>query len=137
MPVLEKDRKEQQKALKTEKLHYREQKRVSISSKRQFTIPQKFFTELGFGKEAMCSVEDGRLIITPVSSITGSEFAEEILTDLIAEGYSGQKLLFEFRKRNAAIRPALERMLKEAGAAARGETEYSTYEDIFQTEEDE
>ena len=31
-----------------------EHKRVTITSKRQFTIPQKFYTDLGFDKEAVC-----------------------------------------------------------------------------------
>jgi len=33
-------------------------KKVRISSKRQITIPQKFFTALGFDTEAECSVKE-------------------------------------------------------------------------------
>ena len=43
-----------------------EQKRVTITSKRQFTIPQKFYTELGFAREAVCTVQGGALVIRPV-----------------------------------------------------------------------
>ena len=39
-----------------------EQKRVTITSKRQFTIPQKFYTELGFDREAICTIGNGMLI---------------------------------------------------------------------------
>ena len=113
-----------------------EQKRVTISSKRQFTIPQKFFVDLGFDREAVCTKGDGMLIIQPVENRSGGgEFAEQILTYLIAEGFSGQELLDEFKSRQAKVRPAVESILEAARAVAHGEGEYSTYEDIFGSEE--
>ena len=113
-----------------------EQKRVTITSKRQFTIPQKFYTELGFDRDAVCTMGDGMLVIQPVSHVSGSgEFAEQILSDLIAEGFSGQELLDEFKTRQAKVRPAVEAMLEAAKAAASGTGEYSTYDDIFGSEE--
>ncbi len=78
-----------------------EKKRVRISSKRQFTIPQKFFIELGFNREAICMVEDGKLVVIPAETVSGGEFAEQILTELIAEGYSGTELLNAFKNRQA------------------------------------
>lgn len=113
-----------------------EQKRVTITSKRQFTIPQKFYTELGFDRDAVCTMGDGMLVIQPVSHVSGGgEFAEQILSDLIAEGFSGQELLDEFKTRQAKVRPAVEAMLEAAKAAASGTGEYSTYDDIFGSEE--
>ena len=111
-----------------------EQKRVTISSKRQFTIPQKFYSELGFDRDAICTMADGMLIIEPVSHISGGEFAENILTDLINEGYSGQELLNEFKKRQAKVRPAIEALLEKAREAAQGKGDYATYDDIFNEE---
>ena len=109
-----------------------EQKRVTITSKRQFTIPQKFYTELGFDRDAVCTMGDGMLVIQPVSHVSGGgEFAEQILSDLIAEGFSGQELLDEFKTRQAKVRPAVEALLEAAKAAASGTGEYSTYDDIF------
>lgn len=108
-----------------------EQKKVTITSKRQFTIPQKFFTELGFDREAICTLGDGMLIIEPAKSENGGEFAEQILADLIAEGYSGQDLLSEFKSRQSNVRPAVEKMLKTAKDAANGIGEYYSYEDVF------
>ena len=108
-----------------------EQKRVTISSKRQFTIPQKFFTELGFDREAVCTMGDGMLIIEPAREASGGEFAEQILSDLIAEGYNGQELLSEFKARQYKIRPAVEKMLEAARNAVNGSGEYYTYDDIF------
>ena len=112
-----------------------EQKRVAITSKRQFTIPQRFFSELGFDREAICTMGEGMLIIQPVSHVSGGEFAEQILSDLIAEGYSGDKLLSEFKLRQSKVRPAVEELLEQAKEAANGRGEYSTYDDIFGSED--
>ena len=43
-----------------------ERKKVSISAKRQITIPQKFFTMLGFDNEAECILRGNELVIRPV-----------------------------------------------------------------------
>lgn len=110
-------------------------KQVTITSKRQFTIPQKFFTELGFDRSAVCYVSDGKLIIEPVTPISGGEFAEQILKELIDEGYNGNELLSEFRIRQAKVRPAVEAMLEDAKNAALGIGEYETYDDVFGSEE--
>lgn len=113
-----------------------EQKRVMITSKRQLTIPKKFYIELGFDREAVCTMGDGMLIIQPATHVSGGgEFAEQILSELIAKGFSGQELLNEFKTRQAKVRPAVEAMLEAAKAAASGTGEYSTYDDIFGSEE--
>ncbi len=111
------------------------QKRVTISSKRQFTIPQKFFTELGFDREADCIMGEGMLILRPVSSASGGDFAEQILAELIAEGYSGEELLKEFKLRQSKIRPAVKAMIEAAKDAVNGIGEYYSYSDIFDTED--
>lgn len=112
-----------------------EQKRVTITSKRQFTIPQKFFSELGFSREAICTMGNGMLIIQPVTPMPEGEFAEQILADLIAEGYSGEALLAEFRLRQAKVRPAVEELLEEAKRVANGQGDYSTYDEVFGSED--
>ena len=112
-----------------------EQKRVAISSKRQFTIPQKFYTELGFSREAVCIKGEGMLIIRPAESVSGGDFAEQILAELIDEGFAGKNLLREFKSRQARIRPAVEELLSKAKEAAQGRGDFSTYEDIFGAEE--
>lgn len=112
-----------------------ENKRVSISSKRQITIPQKFFSMLGFDTEAECYVRGNELVIRPLKKQNGGEFAEQILADLIGEGLSGEKLLNEFKKAQQKVRPAVEAMLIEAEKAANGETEVFSYEDVFCAED--
>lgn len=94
-----------------------ERKIISISAKRQITIPQKFFETLGFDNEAECVLKDGGIFIRPVHS-AANEFAEEILSDLIAQGYSGNELLEKFKLQSKKVRPAVEAMIAEADEAA-------------------
>ena len=56
------------------------------------------------------------------------EFAEQILKELIDEGYSGYELLDEFRIRQTKVRPAVEAMLEEAMNVANGK--YMSYEEF-------
>lgn len=113
-----------------------DKKIVSISSKRQITIPQKFFVMLGFTDEAECIVRGNELVVRPTRQYAGGEFAEQILADLIAQGLSGNELLTQFKAKQAQVRPAVEAMIAEAEEAAHGNGEYSTYDDIFGDEED-
>lgn len=110
-------------------------KKVTISAKRQITIPQKFFALLGFENEAECVIRGNELVLRPVRSNSGGEFAEQILADLINQGYSGKELLKKFKEEQKKIRPAVEAMVAEASDIAAGKIEYSTYDDIFGTEE--
>ena len=91
-------------------------KMISISSKRQVTIPQKFFSELGFQDEAECFLRGGEIVIRPYKR--DSEFSEQILAELIAEGYSGTDLLEKFRQRKCKVRPAVEQLVKAADELA-------------------
>ena len=112
-----------------------EKRIVSISSKRQITIPQKFFSMLGFETEAECMVRGNELVIRPARQYSGGEFAEMILADLIGEGLSGEELLEKFKEKQASIRPAVEEMIAQAENVANGDGEYATYEDVFGDEE--
>ena len=111
-------------------------KTIRISEKRQLTIPQKFFEALGFSTEAECILRGNEIVLSPVREQGGGEFAEQILADLIAQGFSGDQLLTEFKKMQKKVRPAVEAMLTQAEQAARGESESSSYEDVFGTEEE-
>ena len=109
-------------------------KKVSISAKRQITIPQKFFTLLGFDDEAECVVRGNELVIRPVRNNSGGEFAEQILADLIAEGLNGDELLKKFKETQKKVRPAIEEMLDDASKAAMSEGGFETYSDVFGSE---
>jgi bifunctional DNA-binding transcriptional regulator/antitoxin component of YhaV-PrlF toxin-antitoxin module len=108
---------------------------LSISSKRQITIPQKFYQALGFGDEAECMMRGGELVIRPVKTVSDGEFAEQILAELIAEGLSGEALLSRFKEKQAQVRPAVEAMLSEAEKVADGKGDFESYEDVFGTED--
>jgi bifunctional DNA-binding transcriptional regulator/antitoxin component of YhaV-PrlF toxin-antitoxin module len=105
-------------------------KRISVSQKRQITIPIEFFNSLGIEKEVECYLQNNAIVIRPVRENTG-EFDEQILADLISQGLSGQELLERFKELRRKIRPAVERLLDEARLAAAGKTQFSTYEDVF------
>ncbi|SDY98310.1 AbrB/MazE/SpoVT family DNA-binding domain-containing protein [Tindallia californiensis] len=115
-----------------------EKRRITISSKRQITIPAKYFEALGLDKELECIYSNGMLILTPTRR-EDSAFAEEILADLIEQGYSDEKLLTEFRKMNRRIRPAVEKLIDEADEIAKlASTDYADpTDDIFGDEETE
>lgn len=95
-----------------------EKRRIHISSKRQITIPSKYYTALGLSNEINCIYANDMLILTPVRN-DDPAFAEEILSDLIKQGYSGQKLLSEFKRINRQVRPAVEKLIEEADALAK------------------
>ena len=111
-----------------------ENKRIKISSKRQITIPQQFFDSLGFADEAECSLKDGALIIRPVRQ-NGGEFAEQILADLLAQGYQGDELLAKFKEAQSKVRPAVERMIQEADAFAMKKDGGVSLEELFGAED--
>ena len=112
-----------------------ERKVVSISSKRQITIPQKYYSMLGFSDEAEISLRGDELVLRPARSVSDGAFDEQILKELIDDGFSGEELLRQFRIKRAKIRPAVEAMISEAENVAQGKGKYAGYEDIFGTEE--
>lgn len=109
-------------------------KRISVSQKRQITIPIEFFNSVGIEKEVECYVQNNTIVISPVRE-SGGEFDEQILADLISQGLSGQELLAKFKEMRCQVRPAVERLLDEAVLAAEGEGQYSTYNDVFKPED--
>lgn len=99
-----------------------EKKRIHISSKRQITIPAKYYEALGLTKELDCIYSNGMLILTPVKKDEPA-FSEEILADLISQGYTGEKLLSEFKKMTHQVRPAIEKLIEEADALAKASSD--------------
>jgi hypothetical protein len=77
------------------------------------------------------------LVIRPVKENISGDFSAEILEELIKKGYSGQKLLNEFKIMQDKVCPAVELMLSEAEQVANGDGEYFTYDDVFNSENDE
>lgn len=112
-----------------------QRKIISISSKRQITIPRKVFDLLGFEREAECFIKGNELIIRPAKIQSDSYFFEQILEDLIAEGFSGEELLAKFKEKQRKVRPAVENMIKKAENAVSDNGEYFSYDDVFSAED--
>ena len=108
-----------------------EKKRISVSRKRQITIPIEFFNSLGIKNEVDCYMQDNQLIIKPAQDYDG-EFAEQILSDLIAQGFSGEELLLKFKESSRNLQTAVKNMLEEADRVAKGEGEYYTLDDLIE-----
>ncbi|MCK5758318.1 MAG: AbrB/MazE/SpoVT family DNA-binding domain-containing protein [Clostridiales bacterium] len=108
-----------------------DKKYIRISSKRQITIPQKYYDELGFEDRAECILNDGVLTIRPVRENVGFDFSEQILADLIAEGYSGDELLKKFKVKSSEIKDAMHGLMDTADNIAEGKGEYHTVKDMF------
>ena len=62
---------------------------------------------------------------------TNGDFVEEIRSELIKEGYSGQKLKKELQNRQAKVKPAVEKMLDDAHKMATGEAKSMSYDEVF------
>ena len=111
-----------------------ERKVISVSVKRQLTIPQKYFNALGFSNEAECILQEDGLLIRPVRAADGNEFSEQILADLISQGYEGQQLLAKFKEYSKAMRPAVLKLLDENEAFAQSGKGHIPVDELFVAE---
>ena len=93
---------------------YKDQKVVKVSSKRQFTIPKKYFDALKIGNKVVCYPEGDKLVIEPTGEDDFWDFSTKILTELVKENYSGEGLLQEFEKRKQNTVAALDQMTEES-----------------------
>ena len=112
-----------------------ERKIISISVKRQITIPQRYFNMLDFDNEAECILKEDGLLIRPLRNLTSGEFSEQILSDLITQGYEGQALLEKFKVQSRAVRPAVQKLLEDVDAFAKSGEGRIPLDELFGTEE--
>ena len=106
-------------------------KRISVSSKRQITIPIEYCKELNITDEVECIIKDNSIIIRPVINTSQNNFADLILEDLIKEGYKGKELLEKFKERNKQIKYGINKITEEADKVAENEAPYYTLEDTL------
>ncbi|RKD73513.1 hypothetical protein ATL39_1809 [Sinobaca qinghaiensis] len=86
-----------------EKRKERKIKRIAVSSKRQMSIPKEFFEALDIEEEIMIeNVDNKKLVITPYREPL-EDVSEEILEQLIAEGFQGERLIEEFKYRKSSM----------------------------------
>ena len=74
-----------------------EPQRVKISSKRQVTIPARWYREMGFDEYALAIWTEDGLLLQPIS-VDDEDVTVDILRQLIAEGYEGDELIDEYCK---------------------------------------
>jgi bifunctional DNA-binding transcriptional regulator/antitoxin component of YhaV-PrlF toxin-antitoxin module len=112
-----------------------ERKIISVSVKRQVTIPRKYFEALGFENEAECILQNGGILLRPVRDINSGEFSEQILADLISQGFSGQELLKRFKEQSKKVRPAVKKLIAEADDLAKSSEGKLSLDGIFGAED--
>lgn len=88
-----------------------DKKIVSISSKRQITIPQRYFDMLGFADSAECFIRDNELVLRPLNRNYDGEVASQILEQLISSGLSGKELLKQFKIEQAKAQSNVEKII--------------------------
>lgn len=93
-----------------------EQKQINVSEKRQITIPKHFYDKLDMGQEIVCELRGDEIVLRNVPQ--ADDFSEEILKDLVSQGFEGNNLIKEFQKQKSQIRPAVEKMMEESRLAA-------------------
>jgi len=107
-----------------------DRKIISITGKRQVTIPLRFYEQLRFGKEIECVLTDDAIVLRPLSN-QDDGFTMEILKDLVSQGYSGDELLTKFAEQRQNINKAIGILINEADEIAEGKRKGATTEEIF------
>ncbi|MCJ7840652.1 AbrB/MazE/SpoVT family DNA-binding domain-containing protein [Lederbergia sp. NSJ-179] len=87
-------------------------RRVKVSKQRQISIPKEFYDALNIDDEATVEFTGKELIIRPLIA-EEEDFSEDILRDLVRQGYTGDELIQKFSKMKRNIPKALDYMKKE------------------------
>lgn len=110
-------------------------KKISVSVKRQITIPIEYYNALNMGDEVECMMVDDSIVIKPVKENSLDEYSEFILKDIIEEGYKKEEILEEFKKRRNELKYAAKKMVEEMDKVAEEPEKYATMKDVFDEEE--
>ena len=87
---------------------------------------------MGFAGSAECIAKDGGIFIKPLHEDADTvDFSAEILADLIDQGYTGKELLHKFVETKKKIRPAVEKMIKDAETVIYDESSKCSLENTF------
>ena len=111
-------------------------KKISVSQKRQITIPKEFFDALKIGDEIECYIEDNCIVIKPVVENSLNDFSEFILQDIIKEGFKGNDILKEFKKRRKKLESAAKEFNKKIDEEISNANNLASFEDVFGKEDD-
>ena len=72
-------------------------KTIKVSAQRHLVIPKEYYDTLGIGEEVTIELHEGQLVIKPIVKVD-DDFAENLLEELIATGFSGEELVAKFKE---------------------------------------
>lgn len=72
-------------------------KTIKVSAQRHLVIPKEYYEALNISEEVMIELHEGQLVIKPVIKVS-EDFAENLLEELIAAGFSGEELVAKFKE---------------------------------------
>lgn len=72
-------------------------KKIKVSAQRHLVIPKEFYEALNINEEVTIELHEGQLVIKPVFKMD-EDFAENLLEELIAAGFSGEELVAKFKE---------------------------------------
>jgi hypothetical protein len=78
-------------------------------------------------------LQDDGILIRPLQAM-GNYFSEQILSDLISQGYEGQDLLVKFKEYSGNIRPAVVQLIEETDAFAKSGDGKVALSELFSVE---
>ncbi|MFB4166140.1 hypothetical protein ACE1TI_20695 [Alteribacillus sp. JSM 102045] len=87
-------------------------RRVKVSRQRQINIPKEYHEALNLEDEAFLEFTGKEIIIRPADPEV-IDFSEDILRDLISQGYEGNQLIEEFTRIKSNIPKALDYLKQE------------------------
>ena len=72
-------------------------KTIKVSTQRHLVIPQEYYDTLHSGEEVTIELHEGQLVNKPIFKVD-ENFAENLLEELIAAGFSGEELVPKFKE---------------------------------------
>lgn len=85
---------------------------IKISSKRQITIPAKYYEAAGFGEYALCTWTDQGILLQPLD-VDDEDVTVDILRSLVKQGFEGEELIERYQETKRKI-VSVRRRLEEA-----------------------
>lgn len=85
---------------------------IKISSKRQITIPAKYYEAAGFGEYALCTWTEQGILLQPLD-VDDEDVTVDILRSLVKQGFEGEELIERYQETKRKI-VSVRRKLEEA-----------------------
>lgn len=85
---------------------------IKISSKRQITIPAKYYEAAGFGEYALCTWTDQGILLQPLD-VDDEDVTVDILRSLVKQGFESEELIERYQETKRKI-VSVRRKLEEA-----------------------